>query len=60
MTPPDQINLSKPNFSSSNFVLMIGGQILIIVLALIVLFFGSGTITQSNISKNINSQSNNK
>ena len=37
-----------PNISSSNFVLMIGGQILVIVLALIVLFFGTDTIYQTN------------
>jgi hypothetical protein len=37
-----------PNISSSNFVLMIGGQILVIVLALIVLFFGTETIYQTN------------
>ena len=38
------------DFSASNLVLMIGGQILFIVLALLVLFFG----TDSSVSNGIN------
>lgn len=40
------------DFSASNLVLMIGGQILFIVLALIVLFFG--TDSSANLSNGIN------
>lgn len=40
------------DFSASNLVLMIGGQILFIVLALIVLFFG--TDSSANVINAIN------
>ena len=40
------------DFSASNLVLMIGGQILFIVLALLVLFFGTDSST--NVSNGIN------
>jgi hypothetical protein len=33
------------NFEKSNFILMIGGQILLLVLVLMVVFFGSAPLT---------------
>jgi len=51
---------TKPDFSSSNLVLMIGGQILFIVLTLLVLFFGTDEVI-SPINKNTrNSRTNSR
>ena len=47
------------DFSASNLVLMIGGQILFIVLALLVLFFGTDITNVSNGINAINKNSKN-
>ena len=44
------------DFSASNLVLMIGGQILFIVLALLVLFFGTDITNATNTTNSINSK----
>jgi len=48
------------DFSASNLVLMIGGQILFIVLALLVLFFGTDITNGTNEKNSINSKATNK
>lgn len=46
------MNQVDTDFSASNLILMIGGQILFIVLALIILFFG--TDSSANVLNGIN------
>lgn len=48
------------DFSKSNLVLMVGGQILILVFALIIVFFGTAPLTfPANAVRNMISKRNN-